>query len=142
MIKLSNLIELDVRCNLYVDNILLESALNLENRSIHILCNDTKVDMTKFVFKYPETLKECSDRTCCKLKYKNLKFETAAFSQLDKRGGIRIWQEDGLFYIGSSTSSEDDSYYTEYYHESYYHNDDEDEETFDEEETEMFKELS
>lgn len=164
--KLPNLNYLDVRFNERVDNLLLETALSLESRrKIYILCSDTNVDATKFVFTYEHTKQQLLDHMIYLFKYKNLTFESFKTNKLKSVNNKEpVWGENdagGFYYIGPS-SDEDDFVYApndpntqnfNHHHQHYqpmYANyddddDDHDEDDFDDfinnEETEMYNEL-
>jgi hypothetical protein len=89
---------------------LLETALSLTYRHIHLVCYDTSVDVAKFMFDHESTVKtELEDRDCVLYECGNLKFE--AFRQR-KIGSfddeMKIWRDNGLYYIGSPLGSDDE----------------------------------
>lgn len=140
MQQLTNLTNLDIRSNYKIENSLLDTAINL-NRKIEILCNDTSIDTSKFTYKYDETVKELIDRNYFRFKYKNLTFESSLFEANKFRKNsdqVKIWEEDGLFYIGSPFDTEDE----EEWYDGYDGDDGDDGDFFDDdEEQEMLREL-
>ena len=137
---MTNLTNLDIRSNYKIENSLLDTAINL-NRKIEILCNDTSIDTSKFTYKYDETVKELIDRNYFRFKYKNLTFESSLFEANKFRKNsdqVKIWEEDGLFYIGSPFDTEDE----EEWYDGYDGDDGDDGDFFDDdEEQEMLREL-
>ena len=110
--NLTKLSKLDVRTNYQMDIRILDKALSMSApHPIKILCNDTNVDTVMFMYKHEETVKEAIDRNCFSFKYKHLTFESSTFEANKFRKNsehVKIWEEDGLFYIGSPLASSDE----------------------------------
>ena len=141
--KLSNLTRLDTQLNTQVTNSLLETALSLTYRSIYLVCYDTGLDMTKFVYEHGSaaTRTELTERDCCLYECGNIKFEAFAPKRVKSlRAEVEAWRDNGLYYIGSPLGSDD-----EYEDEFYLNHEDEEDDGFDDfinnEETEMLNEL-
>jgi hypothetical protein len=147
-----NLKFLDVRLNTQITNLLLETALTIDDRKFYIQCTDTNVDVNKFVFDHDSTAKQQLDRELYLYEFKNLKFEALQPKKLkpNSRETMEIWQDNGFYYIGSPLNSDEedlDNYTTNNYgNYDYYDEDDDDpdaelEDFLNNDEQEMFDEM-
>jgi hypothetical protein len=131
----------------------LETSLSLEtNRQMYILCCDTKVDATKFLFNYENTKSELIDHSVFLFQCRNLKFEAFKTNRLkeSESGKYCIWNESsnaGCYYLGSDDDDLDDLDNLDLNNYKAYEQDelDDDPDDFDDfindEEQEMYKEI-
>lgn len=141
-----NLIYLDVRSNILINNDILETAL-LMDRKIHILCEDTKVNPVEFCYKYDNAKKELTERNYYIFSYKNLTFETSMPKKIEGNDNPQ-WNKLPTVEIIliDEEDDDDDNSYSEFFddHEDYedeYGNDDDMDFLDNDGETEMLNEL-